>query len=190
MHSFFMDSIIQDATGVERYPQPPPTSVLYAHGNCILLAIYRLVDDTDLYSTFCEVATGRPLDGNPIRSYRECVEYTRCEGLVHVDVQCLKPGGKYLIHADGRASEPHCLSMYINQDSMAMVSSSDAVYIHHMSDIKDILLKSLDKPIVLEYGGAKRQNSSGSQNSARRDASVSILNLRAGSLYRPIWECA
>ena len=96
-------------------------------------------------------------------------------------MQCLKIGGKYLIHADGRAAEPHCLSMHINKDSMATVSTSDAMYLNHMSAIKDILLKAVDKPVVFEYGGANRQNSAGSQNSTKA-ASVSILNLRAGSL--------
>ena len=63
--------MIRDATAVGRYSQPPPTSVLYVQGNCILLAIYRLAGDADLYNTFGEVAMGRPPDGKTLRSYRE-----------------------------------------------------------------------------------------------------------------------
>ena len=181
MHSFFIDGIIRDATAVGRYSQPPPTSVLYEQRNCILLAIYRLVADEDLYNMFCEVAMCSPLDVNPLRPYRECVDYTRRGGLAHVDVQCLKIGGKYLIRADGRSSEPRIISMHINQDPIATVSTSTAMYRHHMSAIKDILLNAVDKPLVSEYGDPKRQNSAGRQNSAK-DASIMILNLRAGCL--------
>ena len=39
MHSFSLDVIIREATAVDRYSQPPPTSILYEQGNCILLAI-------------------------------------------------------------------------------------------------------------------------------------------------------
>ena len=88
-----MGEIIREATVVGRYDQPPLTSALYAHGNCILLALYRLIEDEDLYSTFCEIATGRPLGGKILRSYRECVDFTRCAELAHVDAQCLKIGG-------------------------------------------------------------------------------------------------
>ena len=183
MHSFFLDQIICDATVFGRYSQPPPTSVLYEKGNCIILSIYiyRPVGDADLYNTFREVATGRPLDVKNLRSYRECVDYTRCGGLVHVDVHCLEIGGIYLIHADGRSSEHHCLIMRRHQDAIATVSTSAAMYFRHMSAIKELLLDAVDKPLVPEYGEPERKNSSGPQNSTKA-ASIMILNLGDGRL--------
>ena len=121
------------------------------------------------------------LDGKPLRSYRECFDSTRRGGVAHVAVHCLEIGGKYLIRADGRSSEPHCLRMHIDQDARATVSKSTGMYFRHTSAIRDILLNAVDRPLVSEYGDAMRRNSAGPQNSAN-DASITILNLGDGCL--------
>ena len=149
--------------------------------NCILLAIYRLVCDVGLYNTFGDVATSRPLDGKTRRPYRECVDYTRRGGLVPVDVHCLEIGGRYLIRAAGRSSEPHCVIMHIDQDARATFSTSTSMYFHHMSAIKDILLRAVDKPLVFRIHRPGAGNSAVPQNSTK-DASLMILNLRDGRL--------
>ena len=81
----------------------------------------------------------------------------------------------------GPAGVPHCLRTHIDQDAMATASTSPVSYFRQMFAIKDILLNAVDKPLVSEYGDPKRQNSAGTQNSAKA-ASIMILNLRAGCL--------
>ena len=178
-HEFFIDAIIDKAAEVERYTHPPQTSVLYDQGNCIILAIYRHVGDVDVYNTYCEVAMSKPLSGKKVRSYRDCVDYTKCCELSPVDVGSLKVGGRYLIHADGRSEEPHCLSMYIDHEGAAKISTSSVMYSHRISDVKDIIRKSVDKPILLQYQDTKISRSVGSENSAKLPH-LMLLNLQAG----------
>ena len=103
---------------------PPATSILYEPGNCILLAIYRLVGDVGLYNTYCEVSLRMPIEGKRARPYKDCVDYTQRCDLNHVEVGDLKNGGRYLIHADGRSEDPHCLIMQIDKDGASRVSTS------------------------------------------------------------------
>ena len=157
---------------------PPATSILYEPGNCILLAIYRLVGDVGLYNTYCGIARSRPIEGGNARPYKDCVDYTQCCDLVPVEVGDLEIGGRYLINADGRSEGPRCLIMQIDKDGASRVSTSSVSYVRHMPAIREILLKSADKPIVCEYGSRKKQSSVGSQQSTKAEA-VSLLNSKA-----------
>ena len=178
-HEFFTDAVINKAAEVERYAHPPQSSVLYDQGNCIILAIYRHVGDVDIYNTFCDIAASKPLGGKKVRSYRDCVDYAKCCDLTAVDVDSIKVGGRYLIHADGRSEEPHCLSMYIDHEGTAKISTASAMYYHPISAAMDIIRKSVDKPILSQYQDTRLAKSVGSQNSASNSA-LNLLNLQAG----------
>ena len=158
---FPLARIICDAAAVDRNTHPPQTSILYEAGSCIPLAIYRLVGDVDIYNTYCEVAMGKPLVGSHVRPYRDCIDYTRCSELVPVEIDFLRLGGNYTIHADGRSAAPQCLRMQIDQGARSTVTTSSVMYFRHMSALKDILLIAVDKPLVFEYGDPHRQNSAG-----------------------------
>ena len=72
-----IEKIISDAITVDRHIRPPATSILYEPGNCILLGLYLLVGDVDLYNTYCEVALSMPIEGKRARPYKDCVDYTQ-----------------------------------------------------------------------------------------------------------------
>ena len=60
-----------------------------------------------------------------------------------------------------------------------------------MAGIKEILPKSVDKPIVSEYGFQKKKQPSVGSNQSAKAASVNLLNLKAGYAYTssgPPWR--
>ena len=128
---------------------------------------------------------GKPLSGKKVRSYRDCVDYTKCCDLTPVDVDSIKVGGRYLIRAEGRSEEPHCLSMYIDHEGTSKISTSSAMYFRQISAARDIIRKSVDKPILLQYQDTRATKSVGSQNSANSPA-IHLLNLQAGFQS---WRC-
>ena len=177
---FLLELLIERATSTELNTDPIPGSPLYDRGNCILLAIYRLMGDSDFIQTFDEIALTKPIIGAPVRSYADCVEYVGDCSLSFAYFDSMKVGFKYLIHADGKGAEPHCVSMAIRKDGSVRISSASMKYVQKISDIKDTPADAVDKPIILKYETSRKVSHSNSQRSEKGNAPP-ILKMKAGA---------
>ena len=166
-------------------------SIIYECGDCIILSIFRLVGDSDLCQSFEEVARNNPVPGQRERTYLQCVNMLGAGALRYVDHLELKTGSKYLIHADGKEDEPHCVSMCITHNDDVLVSDLNSTYFYSMSGIRDLLADSVDNPVIFEYiqDAAAPPNSSQTRS---RNININLLSL-ASEYYlggdTPILRC-
>ena len=116
------------------------------------------------------------------------MDFLRSGELRHVEFSDLKEGCNYLIHADGKGDEPHCVSMCVASDSSAAISDGEMAYTHSMQSIREILEAAIDKPILFEYIPMGADASEPSSQNVARDASDSLLYMSAGSASVPIME--
>ena len=147
-HHFLLDLVIREAITSGRIACPDAKSPLFEKGNGILLAMFLLEGDEDLCGTYEDVARNRRLNGATVRSYMDCLSYVGGCSLALVSEADMKIGGKYIIHADGRADEPYCLPMRVSADEMVEVSSGSAKYYHNMAEMREIISRSIDKPTL------------------------------------------
>ena len=111
--------------------------------------------------------------------------------LRYVDHRELRTGSKYLIHADGREDDPHCVSMCISHNDDVAVSDLNSTYFHILSGIRDLLEDSAGNPVVFEY----IQDSAASLNSSQthpQDINISLLSRSAGyylACDKPMLRC-
>ena len=164
---------------MERRDTPPADSILYERGNCILLSIFRLAGDADLLGSITDAAGSSPLSARKVRTYMECITLLGEGSLRCVDICDIRPGSRYLVHADGMGDEPHCVSMCISPSEIAIVSDLDSPYLHSLSDIRDYLSSAIDKPIVFEYTQDYDMSSTSSQAHIQGGIN-SLLHLSAG----------
>ena len=173
-HKFLLELVISDPESIERIGLPDANSPLYEDGNCILLALYLLGGDRDMCGTYEEVARCRKMNGAPVRSYMDCISYIGGCSLSLVRESDLKIGGKYIIHADGKAAEPHCLPLYINRGGKAEVTASLVKYIHNLPEMREMIASAIDKPILFEYSSADTE----SESSSHRVKNIDDMLLR------------
>ena len=164
---------------MERRDTPPADSILYERGNCILLSIFRLAGDADLLGSITDAAGSSPASARKVRTYMERITLLGEGSLRCVDICDIRPGSRYLVHADGMGDEPHCVSMCISPSEIAIVSDLDSPYLHSLSDIRDYLSSAIDKPIVFEYTQDYDMSSTSSQAHSQGGID-SLLHLSAG----------
>ena len=99
--------------------------------------------------------------------------------LTYADSTQLKIGRKFLIRADGRGNEPHCLCAKVERSGKVKIATGDKQYVRNMSDFKQILDKSIDKPILLQYS-ATACRSDGSSHTSSLEAHDLLLAMKAG----------
>ena len=179
-HFFAGDEIAISAVSAYQSLDPPCGSILYEPGNCVILALYRVRDDKDFLDVYETVARNRPTCERKVRSYGDCVDYLCRGALSHVCIQDLRPGGRYLLRADGRESDPHCFSMVVDKIGVATISSGTASYKHYIQAVKDILAESVDKPLALAFASDGKQSvHSGSRGIEGQHGG--LMKLQAGS---------
>ena len=179
-HFFAGDEIVISALSAYQSLDPPSGSILYEPGNCVILALYRVRDDKDFLEVYETVARNHPTGERKVRSYSDCVDYLCRGSLSHVCIRDLVSGGRYLLHADGRGSDPHCLSMVVDKKGVATISSGTASYRHDIHAVKDILAAAVDKPIAIAFASSGKP----SVNSGSRGiegAHGGLMKLEAGS---------
>ena len=99
--------------------------------------------------------------------------------LTYADSTQLKIGRKFLIRADGRGNEPHCLCAKVERPGKVTITTGDKQYVHHVRDLKEILSKSIDKPILLQYSETERR-SAGSSDTSSLAAYGLLLGMKEG----------
>ena len=147
------------------------------------IASYLVYSEQSGGADFCQsyedLASGNPASEHRVRTYLHCVNIVGTGKLRHVSPRELNAGSKYLVHADGKEDEPHCVSMCISPSGDVAISDSNYTYAHTMSTVRDILADSVDNPVVFEYV----QDTGSSFNSSQtysQDVNSSLLNLSAG----------
>ena len=159
---------------------PPAGSILYEPVRCGVLALYRVRADKDFLDVYETVAGNRHIEERKVRSRGDCVDYLLRGALSHVCIAEVRLGGRYLLRADGRESEPHCFSMVVDKKVIATISSGVANYSRDIQAVKDILAASVDKPLVLAFASAsKPSGSSGSRGIEGENDG--LVKLQAGS---------
>ena len=99
-----------------------------------------------------------------MRSYGDCGAYLCRGSFPHVCIEDARLGGRYQLHADGREADPHCLSMVVDKDGIATISTGATNYSHDIQAVGDLLAASVDKPLVIAFASAfKPSGSSGSR---------------------------
>ena len=174
-HKFLLDLVICDAESIERIGIPDAMSPLYEQGNCILLSLYLLEGDTDICGAYAEIAICRKISGAPVRSYSDCISYIGGCALTPVSESDLEIGGEYIIHADGRATEPHCLPLHINRSGKAEVTTSMVKYIRNMQEMRETIACAIDKPILFEYTRLDMESANSSQRGKNNNNDDMIL---------------
>ena len=183
-HFFFAEYITREAVEISNLPLPPRTSSLRKPGNCILLALYRLVGNQEMAKVLEEVLLVRGNMQPVVRSYKECLEIIGSGYLTYAESAQLTVGRKFLIHADGRDNEPHCMSATVERSGAVKISTGDMQYVHHMRDFKEILSKSIDKPILMRYS-ENACHSAGSSNASSLGSYDLLLGMKAGNYMQP-----
>ena len=168
-HKFLLELVISDPDSIERIGLPDAKSPLYEEGNCILRALYLLGNDRDICGTYEEVARSRGINGSPVRPYTDCISYIGECSLSLVAESDLKIGGGYIIHADGKADEPHCLPLYINRGGKDEVTSSPVKYIRNLPEMREMIAIAIDKPILFEYSSVDTESGNSSQRAKNID---------------------
>ena len=171
---------MRDAVDVEHAPCPDRNSSLTGKGNCIPLALYRLIGSPDLLrileSSIGPVDSSRP----KVRSYRECLRLIGYGRLVYTESSKLEPGMRCLIHADGRGDEPHCFSMQIDSDGKTKISSGRTTYVYTLRGARDVLDASIDRPVILLFDADESQ-SAGSIGTTPSHDFDDVTDLKAGN---------
>ena len=178
-HFFFAEYISMDAVEISNSPLPPRNSPLRKPGNCILLALYRLAGNQEMARVLEDVLQVRGNVQPVTRSYRECIDIIGSGNLTYAESSQLTVGKKFLIHADGRGNEPHCLSATVERSGAVKIYTGDMQYVHHMKDFKEILSKSIAKPILLQYSENARRSAWPSSTSSL-EARGLLLGMKDG----------
>ena len=182
-HIFFADYVTREAVEVENAAPPPYDSMLGKPGNCILLAMYRLVGNPELARIWDDVIRNDCGPQPAARSYKECLKLVGAGSLTYADTSQVSPGKKFLIHADGRADEPHCMCATVGKKGDVKISTGDRTYIHDISRFKDILDKAIDNPVLLKYSET-HPLSTASSNTPCMESECPLLSMKAGRCPR------
>ena len=178
-HTFFADYVVREALDVENADQPPYGSVLGKPGNCILLAMYRLSGGPEMAKVMEEAIRSKGGRQAPTRSYSECLRLLGGGNLACADKSKISVGQRFLIRADGRSAEPHCLSATVEKKGAVKISTGDRAYVHHLSRFKDMLDKAIDKPILLKYSETSCGDAA-SPNTPAMGTDDPLLDMQAG----------
>ena len=170
-----------DAISAEPHFSPPRGSILYEAGNCIILSLYRVADDVDIYETFSEVACANPITGPKVRRYGHCIDLLKTGELRPCEVGDLKGGRKYLAHSGGKEGEPRCVSQCVAADGTAGVSDGDTMYVRDISSIRGIFETAIDKPVLFEYTQPKGGFANSYSINESQGTAVNLLDMYAGS---------
>ena len=111
--------------------------------------------------------------------YKECLEIIGPVYLTYAESSHLTVGKKFPIHADGSGNEPHCLCPKVERPCKATIATRDKQYVHHVRDFKEILSKSIDKPILRQYSETDFR-SDGSPDTSSLAANGILPGLKAG----------
>ena len=115
-----------------------------------------------------------------VRPYTECMEIIIGSGyLTYADGSQLTIGKKIRIRADGRGNEPRCMCAKVERPGKVEIATGDKQYAHHMRDFKEILSKSIDTPILLQYSETECR-SDGSSDTSSLAANGLLLGMKAG----------
>ena len=133
---------------------PPAGSILYEPVRCGVLALYRVRADKDFLDVYETVAGNRHIEERKVRSRGDCVDYLLRGALSHVCIAEVRLGGRYLLRADGRESEPHCFSMVVDKGGSATISPGVANYLRDIQAVEGLLAASVDKPMVLAFASS------------------------------------
>ena len=175
-----------DAISAQHHLSPPRGSILFGDGECIILSLYRIADDVDLYETFSEVTSRNPISSPKVRKYGHCIDILKTGDLRPDEVGDLKAGRKYLVHADGKEGEPHCVSLCVAADGTVGVSDGEATYVHYISSIRGIFEAAIDKPVLFEYTQSKGGFTNSYSQNESQDAAVNLLDMYAWGAIRQL----
>ena len=99
--------------------------------------------------------------------------------LTYADGSQLTIGKKIRIRADGRGNEPRCMCAKVERPGKVEIATGDKQYAHHMRDFKEILSKSIAKPILLQYSENARRSAWPSSTSSL-EARGLLLGMKDG----------
>ena len=103
-----------------------------------------------------------------------------------VDIEDVREGAKYVIHSEGKADEPDCVSILGPEPGVANIYDGNTVYRISAIALRAILPDSANKPLVLEFPDSEECTESG--RCASRESNYT-LDMKAGLELRII-RCA
>ena len=118
------------------------------------------------------------------RSYKERLNMVGAGDLAYAEKSKISVGQKFIIHADGRSDEPHCLSDTVEKKWTVKISTGDRAYVHHLSRFKDMMDKAIDKPILLKYSETSCGDAA-SPNTPAMGTDDPLLDMQAGGNSSP-----
>ena len=101
-----------------------------------------------------------------VRPYKGCLQIVGAVNLTYADAPHITDGQQFPIRAEWRGNWPNRLSATVAKTSKVEISTRDKTYVHRLVDFKEILDKSIDKPIVLQYSASAPRSARASINSA------------------------
>ena len=143
-HSFFQELLHQGD-----HESLPPLDAFYKLGNCIGLALCRLLGKDDevlaLLNSMDDASGATDVTIFKSRTYKSFVEPLHI-GLHHTTGASLGEDGSYLLHCE-KAGNPHCVAITVSRGSFSVMDGSKHFKMDK-SKLTELILNSIDRKLV------------------------------------------